>query len=34
LQANGLPVEFIRSATDKVAKINAAYETIKQSHAS
>ncbi len=34
LQAEGLPAEFLRSATDKVAKINAAYETIQQSHES
>lgn len=32
LQAEGLPAEFIRSATDKVASINAAYESIRQSH--
>ena len=29
LQAAGLPKEFIRSATEKVASINAAYERIK-----
>lgn len=29
LQAMGLPKEFIRSATEKVANINAAYERIK-----
>ncbi|MGB1035662.1 MAG: TerB family tellurite resistance protein [Candidatus Puniceispirillales bacterium] len=34
LQAEGLPAEFLRSATDKVAKINAAYESIRQFHES
>ncbi len=31
LQADGLPAEFIRSATEKVAQINSAYESIRQS---